>query len=141
MSDNKFVPKDEQQKKTAAKATKKSRFRFPRPKVKASDSMVQIMNGDFLTKEFALNNLAYIFFVMFLLVLLVSKGYYVNQLATEINKTEEELGQITADYIESKAKLEEETKRTNLIQKLESTGLRETVNPTKVVRKKKVEKE
>jgi hypothetical protein len=109
--------------------------------VKASDSMVQIMNGDFLTKEFALNNLAYIFFVMFLLVLLVSKGYYVNQLATDINKTEEELGQITADYIESKAKLEEETKRTNLIQKLESNGLRETVNPTKVVRKKKVEKE
>lgn len=141
MSDNKFIPKDEQQKMAAEKATKKRRFRFPRPKVKASDSMVQIMNGDFLTKEFMLNNLAYIFFVMFLLVLLVSKGYYVNQLATDINKTEEELGQITADYIESKAKLEEETKRTNLIQKLESTELRETVNPTKVVRKKKVEKE
>lgn len=141
MSDNKFIPKDEQQKKAAAKATKKRRFRIPRPKVKASDSMVQIMNGDFLTKEFALNNLTYIFFVIFLLILLVSKGYYVNQLATDINKTEEELGQVTADYIESKAKLEEETKRTKLIEKLESTGLRETVNPTKVVRKKKVEEE
>ncbi len=136
MSDNTFIPKDEQQKKAAAKAKKKGRFKFARPKVKASDSMVQIMNGDFLTKEFALNNLGYIFFVMFLLILLVSKGYYVNQLATDINKTEEELGQLTADYIESKAKLEEETKRTKLIEKLESTGLKETVNPTKVIRKK-----
>ncbi len=136
MSDNTFIPKDEQQKKAAAKAKKKGRFKFARPKVKASDSMVQIMNGDFLTKEFALNNLGYIFFVMFLLILLVSKGYYVNQLATDINKTEEELGQLTADYIELKAKLEEETKRTKLIEKLESTGLKETVNPTKVIRKK-----
>jgi len=141
MIDNKFISKEEQQNKTTAKKSKKRRFRFPRPKVKASESMVQIMNGDFLTKEFALNNLSYIFFVMFLLILLVSKGYYVNQLATDINKTEEELGQITADYIESKAKLEEETKRTKLIEKLETTGLKETLNPTKVVRKKKVEKE
>ena len=136
MSNNTFIPKDEQQKKGAAKAKIKGRFKFMRPKVKASESMVQIMNGDFLTKEFALNNLGYIFFVMFLLILLVSKGYYVNQLATDINKTEEELGQLTADYIESKAKLEEETKRTKLIEKLESTGLKETVNPTKLIRKK-----
>lgn len=136
MSDNKFIPKEEKEKLEAKKSHKKSRFRIPRPKIKASQSMVQIMNGDFLTKEFMLNNLAYIFFIMLLLLLLVSKGYYVNQLATDISKTEETLGQVTADYIEAKARLEEETKRTNLIQKLESTGLKETVNPTKVIRKK-----
>jgi hypothetical protein len=139
MSDNKFIPRDEKQKIEAKKQKKSLRFKMPRPKIKASQSMVQIINGDFLTKEFMLNNLAYIFFIMLLLIVLVSKGYYVNQLATDINKTEETLGQVTADYVEAKARLEEETKRTNLIQKLESTGLKETVNPTKVIRKRKTE--
>jgi len=68
---------------------------------------------------------------------MVSKGYYVNQLATDIRKTEEEVGQLTADYVEAKARLEEETRRTELIEILSPIGLRETVNPTKVIRKKK----
>jgi cell division protein FtsL len=139
MSDNTFIPRDEKVKLEAKKQKKAARFKIPRPKIKASQSMVQIINGDFLSKEFMLNNLAYIFFIMLLLIVLVSKGYYVNQLATDINKTEETLGQVTADYVEAKARLEEETKRTNLIQKLESTGLKETVNPTKVIRKRKTE--
>jgi hypothetical protein len=139
MSNNKFISKDEQKQQAKPKKSRRKWLKFPRPKVKSktSQTVTQIMNGEFLTREFMLNNLPYIFFIMFLLILMVSKGYYVNQLATDISKSEEALGQLTADYIEAKAKLEEETKRTNLIQKLESTGLRETVNPTKVIRTNK----
>jgi cell division protein FtsL len=121
--------------------TKKSKSKRPKRKSNAtkqtSQTLVQIMNGDFLNKEFVVRNLSYIFFVMFLLILMVSKGYYVNQLATDIRKTEEEVGQLTADYVEAKARLEEETRRTELIEILSPIGLRETVNPTKVIRKKK----
>lgn len=135
MKGNNFIPKDE-----AQKAEKPKRSRFGKgiklPKPKTSQSFVQIMNGDFLTREFVLNNLGYIFFIFFLLILMVSKGYYVNQLAKDIKKTEEQVGQMNADYVEAKAKLEEETRRTQLIEKLEPFGLKETVNPTKVVRKK-----
>src|SRR5690554_7613806 len=62
------------------------------------------MNGDFLTKGFVLNNLSYIFFVIFLMILMVSKGYYVHSLANDISKAEKEVGDITADYVETKAK-------------------------------------
>ena len=122
--------------------TKKSKSKRPKRKSNAtkqtSQTLVQIMNGDFLNKEFVVRNLSYIFFVMFLLILMVSKGYYVNQLATDIRKTEEEVGQLTADYVEAKARLEEDTRRTELIEKLSPSGLRETVKPTNVIRKKKV---
>ena len=67
---------------------------------------------------------------------MVSNGYYVNQLSQDISNTEEELGEITADYVETKAKLEEETRRTQLIEKLNPLGLKETINPTKVIRRK-----
>ena len=126
MSDNSFKPKSESQQSTKSKR-----------KVGVSgngSSIVQIMNGDFLTREFVLKNMGFIFFVMFLLLLVVSKGYYVNQLAKEIKLSEEEISLINAEYVDVKANLEVKTRRTNLIQKLEGTGLKETLTPTKVIK-------
>jgi hypothetical protein len=74
---------------------------------------------------------------MFLLLLLVGKGYYGKQLTADVLKTQKELDDVTSDYFETKAQLEEATQRNRLIERLESTGLKETVNPTKVIRIKK----
>ncbi len=105
-----------------------------KPKSNKPNAFVQILNGDFLTKEFMLNNLNYIFFVIFLLILVVAKGYYGKQLSSDVVETQRELDEITADYFAAKAKLEEDTRRIKLVEELESTGLKETVNPTKVIR-------
>ena len=133
MSNNKYIKKEEQK----FSQKKRKRFRFPKREGRSASSqnLVQIMNGEFLTKEFFINNMAYIFFVFLLLIVILWKGYYVNQLNADIRKMEETLGQISADYVEAKAKLEEETRRTMLIEKLEPLGLVETINPTKVIRK------
>lgn len=125
--------------KTAKKNKTKKKSRFAKASKKQSQSLVQIMNGDFLTRDFVLNNLNYIFFVIFLMILLVSKGYYVHQLANDITKKEKEVEDITADYVETKAKLEELTRRTKMIEKLKPLGLKETINPTKVIRIEKEE--
>ncbi len=124
------------QEKTAKKEAKKAKRKKPETKSKPSkpNAFVQILNGDFLTKEFILNNLNFIFFLIFLLILLVAKGYYGKQLSSDVVKTQRELDEITSDYFEAKAKLEEKTRRMELVEKLERTGLRETVNPTKVIR-------
>lgn len=110
-------------------------------KKKSSDSsvnsIVQILNGDFLNKEFVLNNLSYMFYILFLLLLLIGKGYYGKQLAKDAEKAQNELNELSADYLEVKAKLEEETRREKLIEKLGDKGLVETINPTKVIRIKK----
>lgn len=127
-------------KKEKPKKARKKWLNLKRPKGAASkgENISDWITGDALESEFVKKHLAYIFFIICLLVLVVSKGYYVKQLANDIGKTEEELSQITADYIEYKARLEEETKRINLISKLRPLGLKETVNPTKVIR---IEKE
>jgi hypothetical protein len=138
MKSNEFIDKSKLDSQKGKKKSKRKKRTLKATK-QTSQTLVQIMNGDFLTKEFVVKNLAYIFFVMFLLILMVSKGYYVNQLSTDIRKTEEKVGQLTADYVESKARLEEETRRTVLIEKLSPIGLRETVNPTKVIRIKEEE--
>src|SRR5690554_1933580 len=135
MKGNNFI--SEKQKEAASKKKKERRERNSK---KQSQSVMQIMNGDFLTKDFVMNNMNYIFFVIFLMVLIVSKGYYVNQLANDIAREEIEVEDITADYVETKAKLEELTQRGQMVKRLEPLGLREAINPTKVIKVKKAEK-
>ncbi len=97
----------------------------------------EILNGEFLTREVVTNNIPYIIFIMALLVGVVGKGYYGKQLSKDIDVAHKELDEMTAEYVEAKAKLEENTKRQVLVEKLEAQGLKETVNPTKVIRLKK----
>jgi hypothetical protein len=104
---------------------------------KDTNALTQILNGEFLTKSFVLNNLPYIFFIILLLIVFVAKGYYVKQLNDEIKINEAELNQNAADFIEAKSKLEEETKRYKLLEKLEDRQLKESLNATKVIRIKK----
>lgn len=111
------------------------------PRANKSSAFSQILNGEFLTKDFVLDNLNYIFFVIFLLLLVVGKGYYGKQLSDEIDTAQKEVDQNAAEYIEAKARLETVTRRYKLVEKLEKRALKETENSTKVIRVKKVENE
>ena len=129
MKDNEYIDKDSRQENLGStnqkRATKKKKSAF-----------AMILNGEFLTKGFVLDNLGFIFFLIFLLLILVSKGYYGKQLSKDINQAQRDVDQITADYVEAKAKVEEEGLRYKLVEKLDSS-LRENENETKVIRIKK----
>jgi cell division protein FtsL len=137
--DNEFLDKAQldEQDATEKKKTKKKVAKKKAAKERKPNAFVQILNGDFFTKEFMVGNLNFIFFIMFLLLLVVGKGYYGKQLTKDVNSTQEQLDEATSDYFEAKTRLEEETERTRLIEELKSDGLKETVNPTKVIRIKK----
>ena len=96
--------------------------------------LMQILNGEFLSKEFVVKNLGFIFYFIFLLILLVAKGYYDKKLTKSVDTSINELDELTGDYVAKKAQLEEETKRITLVKELEPFGLKETENPTKVIR-------
>lgn len=142
--DNEYIDKEKVDAREALKAVKEKKksqkTKTRQTPEKKPSAFVQILNGDFLTKEFMLGNLAFIFFVMFLLLLTVSKGYYGKQLSDDVNKTQLELNELTSDHFEAKTRLEEETQRVRLVDELAPRGLKETVNPTKVIRIKKKEK-
>ena len=147
--DNEFIDKIQLEQKEEAEAKKEEKKPFDKlkgqkkektvkpVKEKKPGAFVQILNGDFLTKEFMMNNLNFIFFLILLLLLILGKSYYGKELSTNVMKTQKELDEITSDYFEAKAKLEEDTRRLELVRELEPIGLKETVNPTKVIRIKK----
>jgi hypothetical protein len=138
MSDNDYIAYSTEEKSTSkqSKVDSKSGSKKGAGASKVS-ALTQILNGDFLTREFVLNNLNFIFFIIFLLLLVVGKGYYGKQLSDDINKVQQEVDQNAAEYIESKAKLETVTRRYKLVEKLEKRNLKETQNATKVIRVKR----
>ncbi len=102
-----------------------------------TSALSQILNGDFLTKEFVLNNLNYIFFLIVLLLLIIAKGYFGKQISKDIDNAQRDYDQNAAEYIEAKSKLETATRRYKLVERLEKRELKETKNATKVIRLKK----
>ena len=134
MADNEYVEKsaaDEQIPASDKKEKKKSESAKPKGRPNA---FTQILNGDFLTREFVLNNLNFIFFVIFILLLIVGKGYYGKQLTRDVDDAQNHLNEVTSDYVEAKARLEEQTRRYRLVNKLEPRGVKETQQETKVIR-------
>ncbi len=126
---NEAPEKDKEKGKADKKTVKKGPAKRP-------NLLVQVLNGDILTRDFVLNNLTFIFFILFLLMLMVGKGYYGKQLTKDIDTLDTEVRAKTAEYIENKARLEEATARYRLVEALEKRGLKETVNPAKVIRLK-----
>lgn len=135
MSDNEYIEKQDAPETNKGTASKKTASN----KVKAS-AFSQILNGEFLTRDFVLDNLNYIFFIFLLLILLVSKGYYGKQVLTEINENQQLLDQNTAEYIEAKTDLEILTRRFKLVEKLQKRNLVESQKATKIIRLKKNKK-
>ncbi len=101
---------------------------------KSSNILLQILNGEFLVQDFVVNNLTYVFFLFAMFIIVISKGYYGKSLVKEMESTQVELDAKTAEFVETRAKLEEATKREILIKKLETRGLYETTKPAKVIR-------
>ena len=133
--DNEYIDKENAAAQESEAAEKKKQREPKTKKVRKTASvLVQILNGEILTKDVVLNNLGYIFFCIFLLIILVAKGYYGKQLTQDIDTSFKKLDATTAEYVESKAQLEEKTKRFELVKELEPRGLKETTKPAKVIR-------
>jgi cell division protein FtsL len=107
-------------------------------KSKKANAFAQILNGEFLSKDFVLNNLAYILFIFFLLFVLVAKGYYGKSLLKEIQETRREVDQNTAEYIEIKTMLEERTRRYKMVERLKKRELLESENAIKVIKSNEI---
>ena len=71
---------------------------------------------------------------MFLLLVLISKGYYGKQLNKDTEAAQRNLDQHSAEFIEAKARLELVTRRFKMAERLADRQLKETQNATKVIR-------
>ena len=133
--DNEYIKKEDVIEEVSQSPAKKKAAK--KKEGKSSNIFLQILNGEFLMQDFVVNNLGFVFFLFAMFIIVISKGYYGKNLVKEIESTQTELDAKTAEFVETRAKLEQATKREILIKKLEARGLYETTKPAKVIRIKR----
>jgi hypothetical protein len=135
---NEFIDKEQLEKLNEAAASEKPKKtrrkkKTADEKISESKTLNQLMNGDFLTKKYVVDHFPFMAFVGFLIVVLIAKGYYVQGLNNNIEKTKIELGEINAQKVTFGSELHLKKRRKNMLDKLEPRGLKESDAPPKKI--------
>lgn len=136
MSANEFIDKEEAEAKKALEEVK-AKKRKARAKRKKSNpangrTIVQIMNGEFLSKDWFINNLPFTFFIGFLLVVLIGWGYFTETVIKEEVNLKNELSDLESEYFTLSSEYIAKKGRDNIKEKLPANGPAENrVSPHK----------
>ncbi len=98
---------------------------------------VQVMNGEFLSRDNFVKNLPFTFFIGFLLVVLIGWGYYAETVTRKEIKLEKELGELNSEYFTLGNEFNTKRGRRPIAAKLEGTGVSESLVSPRKIRVKK----
>lgn len=123
MSANEFKNKEEVEARKALKADKEKKKSSQKKNRQSSRTLVQIMNGEFLSKDNFVQNLPFVFFLGFLLVVLIGWGYYAETVTRQEKKLERELGELNSEFFTLGSEYNTKRGRPIIEEKLIGTGV------------------
>jgi len=102
---------------------------------KSSGNIIaSILNGSFLTRDSIINQLPFMAFIGFLLILYIYNGYQSEKTIRELYIADTELKELKSQYTTTFSKLESMRQQSNVALKIQSVGLVESrVPPKKIV--------
>ncbi len=112
------------------------KVKTPKKKPKKKTAFKKILNGEFLSQKEIIDNLPFISFIAFLMVLLISWGYYTESVGREEAKLEKELGELNSEYFTLGSEYNRLSRQTQVADRLKETGLKESINPPKKIKVK-----
>jgi len=124
MSVSNTLKKDIAEKTETVKSTDKKYFRL---------SVMQIIKGEILQKEYFLKNLPFFFYIAFLLAIYIANVYYAENKIREIATIEEQIKELHTEYVSVKSSLTEHCKEHQLDTILSKEGIRVSTVPPKVI--------
>ena len=99
MSGNKFVDPEEVVAREALESLQDKPVNEDKQTAAQSRStFVQIMNGEFLSRDNFVKNLPFVFFLGFLLVVLIGWGYYAETVTKREVQLEKDLSELNSEY-------------------------------------------
>src|ERR1700741_4323198 len=94
-----------------------------KPKRKRRFSILFLLNGEFLQRDYFLKNLPFFLFVAVILAIYIANAYYAENKIREITQTEEEIKELHAEFISLQAELTEKRKEYQVSKTLIPTGM------------------
>ncbi len=137
MSSNEFVNKEKVDEREAVKAAAEKKKASKKKGGQSKKAFVQIMNGEFLSKDNFVANLPFVFFLGFLLVVVIGWGYYAETVTKREVRLEKELGELNSEYFTLGSEFNSKRGRRSVAQKLIGTGVQEGLTSPRKIRVKK----
>jgi hypothetical protein len=100
-----------------------------KPETKASAAARSFIFGDILKKQQFIGLLPYILFVTFLTMVYITNSYYAEKTVREIDKTNNDLKELSSEYISIKSELMFKSKPSEVAKMVVNTGIKESVVP------------
>ncbi len=102
-----------------------------RPKMPVS--FINVINGQFLTKEHVLGNMSFILFCAGMMIVYIAYGYHTERVVRDLDRTGSALKEMRSEYITVRAQLEKQEQQSQVAAGIGALGLRESrVPPIKV---------
>jgi len=79
----------------------------------------------------------FVLFISFLAFIYIANNYYAERKIRNISKIQKELKEIKYEHISTKSKLMQISKQSQIAKKMESTGIKESTEPVKIIKVKK----
>jgi hypothetical protein len=96
-------------------------------------SLHSMLDGTFLTRDKFRRAMPFIIFLIILGILYISNIFHVEKTKRQIDDLEEELRELRYEYITSRSRLMFESKSSEILRKLEETGINESMKPPKKI--------
>lgn len=98
-------------------------------------SIVDVLNGNFLTKDDVLFHLPYLLFLCLLALIYIANGYVAEDTVRKLNKVGREVKEFRSEYITTKSELMYKSKQSELAEFIDrkGLGLKESFEPPKKI--------
>ena len=98
-------------------------------------SIVDVLNGNFLTKDDVLFHLPYLLFLCLLALIYIANGYMAEDTVRKLNKVGREVKEFRSEYITTKSELMYKSKQSELAEFIDrkGLGLKESFEPPKKI--------
>ena len=104
-------------------------------------SLVLVLSWRWLSRDYILRNLGFLLFLVALLLLYIAYGYEAERTVRQLYKVDAELKELKSEYTTTFSKLEVAKQQSNVADRIQSMGLKESLAPPKKIAISEKEKE
>lgn len=95
--------------------------------------LMQILGGDFLMRDWARNQLNFLFFLAALALVYIANSYYAESTSRNIDEVSRELKELQYEYVSTKSELMQAGKQSEIARKMAHSGMVESIEPVKKI--------
>lgn len=105
----------------------------PEPKKRKRNRLRIVLEGSFLTRERVIRQLPFLVLLTVIGVAYIFNSNFADKTTIQISKTKKELEELRFNYINTKSKLMQGSRQSELVRRLEPRGIRESKNPPRKI--------